>query len=90
MSRAGAVPASNANAEQKNARFDCAEELKGYDHIGHDFWLTRNGHGAGFWDGDYRDRDAGEDYGDQLTSIVKANFAECDVWADGDGGVHLN
>ena len=21
--------------------------------IGHDFWLTRNGHGAGFWDGDY-------------------------------------
>ncbi len=21
--------------------------------IGHDFWLTRNNHGAGFWDGDY-------------------------------------
>lgn len=20
------------------------------DQIGHDFWLTRNGHGAGFWD----------------------------------------
>lgn len=20
---------------------------------GHDFWLTRNGHGAGFWDRDY-------------------------------------
>lgn len=20
---------------------------------GHDFYLTRNGHGAGFWDGDY-------------------------------------
>jgi hypothetical protein len=20
-------------------------------HAGHDFWLTRNGHGAGFWDG---------------------------------------
>lgn len=20
------------------------------DHLGHDFWLTRNGHGAGFWD----------------------------------------
>ena len=20
---------------------------------GHDFWLTRNHHGAGFWDGDY-------------------------------------
>src|SRR6266851_3222861 len=23
------------------------------DRIAHDFWLTRNGHGAGFWDGDY-------------------------------------
>jgi hypothetical protein len=21
---------------------------------GHDFWLTRNGHGAGFWDGDWQ------------------------------------
>ena len=20
------------------------------EHAGHDFWLTRNGHGAGFWD----------------------------------------
>lgn len=23
--------------------------------IGHDFWLTRNGHGAGFWDRDLED-----------------------------------
>lgn len=23
------------------------------DQAGHDFWLTRNGHGAGFWDGDW-------------------------------------
>ena len=23
------------------------------ERIGHDFWLTRNGHGAGFWDGDW-------------------------------------
>ena len=23
-------------------------------HAGHDFWLTRNRHGAGFWDGDWR------------------------------------
>jgi len=22
---------------------------------GHDFWLTRNRHGAGFWDGDWTD-----------------------------------
>ena len=27
------------------------------ERIGHDFWLTRNGHGAGFWDGDWDDAD---------------------------------
>jgi hypothetical protein len=29
-----------------------AYDTVGYDegHAGHDFWLTRNGHGAGFWD----------------------------------------
>jgi hypothetical protein len=36
-----------------------------YDNAGHDFWLTRNGHGAGFWDGD-----AGES-GDILTEQSK-------------------
>jgi hypothetical protein len=25
---------------------------------GHDFWLTRNGHGAGFWDGDWSEPQA--------------------------------
>jgi hypothetical protein len=34
--------------------------------IGHDLWLTRNGHGAGFWD-----RGLGE-VGDQLSEIAKA------------------
>jgi hypothetical protein len=33
---------------------------------GHDFWLTRNGHGAGFWD-----RGLGE-VGDELTKAAKA------------------
>jgi hypothetical protein len=32
---------------------------------GHDFWLTRNGHGAGFWDGDYPIN------GDKLTELSK-------------------
>ena len=33
---------------------------------GHDFWLTRNGHGTGFWDGDYDDK-----VGDILTESCK-------------------
>ena len=34
--------------------------------VAHDFWLTRNGHGAGFWD-----RGLGE-LGDKLTSAAEA------------------
>ena len=33
---------------------------------GHDFWLTRCGHGCGFWDGDYE-----EEIGEKLTAICK-------------------
>jgi hypothetical protein len=38
-------------------------------YAGHDFWLTRCGHGAGFWDGDWPDAvsailtDASEQFG---------------------------
>jgi hypothetical protein len=28
-----------------------------YERAGHDFWLTRNGHGAGFWDGYWPDKE---------------------------------
>lgn len=43
------------------------EKETGYDEeqAGHDFWLTRNGHGAGFWD-----RGLGE-CGDKLTKLAK-------------------
>lgn len=33
---------------------DNAADINGRDsRAGHDFWLTRNHHGAGFWDGDW-------------------------------------
>ena len=35
--------------------------------VAHDFWLTRNGHGAGFWDGDYE-----QSVGEQLTKIANS------------------
>lgn len=75
--------------DEDRTLLDCAEELQGYSRIGHDFWLTRNGHGAGFWDGDYEDREAEEDYGDRITDVVKANFGEINPWADGNGGVYF-
>lgn len=46
---------------------------------GHDFWLTRNGHGAGFWDRGY-----GDD-GDTLTAAAEADeFGEEYIVVDDD------
>ena len=47
----------------------------------HDFWLTRNGHGAGFWDGDYDD-----DVGDELTKISES-FGSVDLYVGDDGKI---
>jgi hypothetical protein len=41
----------------------------GETQVGHDFWLTRNGHGAGFWDR-FSDGE-GEAYGRALTEAAK-------------------
>lgn len=49
---------------------------------GHDFWLTRNGHGAGFWD-----RDLG-DVGGKLTEASEA-AGECDLYVGDDGKVYV-
>lgn len=62
-------------------REDCNKFLgENYDlisedltHAGHDFWMTRNGHGAGFWDGDWE-----ESVGKLLTERSKA-FGECSI-----------
>ncbi len=35
-----------------------AIQENGADHLGHDIWLTRNGHGAGFFDRSYQFEDA--------------------------------
>jgi hypothetical protein len=52
------------------------------ERIAHDFWLTRNGHGAGFWDGDYP-----EAVGDALTKLSKS-YGECDLYVGDDGKIY--
>lgn len=47
---------------------------------GHDFYLTRNRHGAGFWDGDWP-----EDIGRKLTEASHAYGTQGLTCADGDG-----
>lgn len=49
---------------------------------GHDFWLTRCGHGAGFWDGDYPEPQA-----TRLTEASKA-FGNVDLYVGDDGVIY--
>jgi hypothetical protein len=48
---------------------------------GHDFWLTRNGHGAGFWDGDW------PEHGKKLTEISKA-YGSVDLYVGDDDKIY--
>lgn len=68
---------------------DCAlwVEALGEEQIGHDLWLTRNGHGAGFWD-----RFSGhplEVVGDRLTAEAKP-YGESYVYAGDDGRLYVS
>lgn len=61
-------------------REDCSKS----EQVGHDFWLTRNGHGAGFWD-----RGTGEP-GEALSKACgwRSSFGPVDLYVGGDGKVH--
>jgi len=48
-----------------------------WDYAAHDFILTRNGHGTGFWDsGRWH-----EPWGEKLTALCK-EYGPVDVWGD--------
>jgi len=48
---------------------------------GHDFWLTRNHHGAGFWDRGYGV------HGQILTDAAHV-YGECDIYVGDDGKLY--
>lgn len=52
------------------------------EQAGRDFWLTRNGHGAGFWDGDYE-----EPIASRLTESAHS-FGECSLYIGDDDAIH--
>jgi len=58
------------------------------EQFGHDFWLTRNGHGAGFWDRYYGDTDPRTLIGDQLTRLSKP-YGESDLYVGDDGKLYV-
>lgn len=57
-------------------------DYNSWERAGHDFWLTRNGHGAGFWDGDWE-----EAAGERLTEASKA-FGEVYLYVGDNGTIY--
>src|SRR5271157_4060533 len=51
---------------------------------GHDFWLTRNGHGCGFWD---RNGILPEDAGERLTAAAE-KYGEVYLYVGDDGLIY--
>lgn len=73
-----------ANRDDLEAYAEHYQPVGGYDPwecAGHDFHLTRNGHGAGFWD-----RGLGQ-LGDRLSDAARV-YGETNYWVDGAGVVH--
>jgi len=86
------APESIANAVEDCDMFLDAVEKGGSTELrdrvdcwdgGHDFWLTHQGHGAGFWDGDWGGA------GDTLTEI-SGQFGQVCLYVDDDGQVYID
>lgn len=52
------------------------------EQLGHDFWLSRNGHGTGFWD-------RGHENGRALHDAAKT-FGSCDLYVGDDGKIYCS
>lgn len=86
-------PEDIAPETRREMESDCADFWRANGFIlardvhraGHDFWLTRNGHGAGFWDGDWQTETA--DYGPRLTAAAKV-YRGVDLYVGDDGRIH--
>lgn len=52
------------------------------EYAGHDFWLTRNNHGCGFWDGDWT-KEAG-----QALTDASSKYGEVTLYIGDEGMIH--
>jgi len=59
--------------------------LDGYPvtRAGHDFWLTRNGHGAGFWENDY-----GSETQNEILTNACHELGEVNLYLGDDGLIY--
>jgi len=66
---------------------DPAVLARGWEQAGHDLALTRNGHGAGFWDRGYGD--VGTWLSDAARTLGESSAWITDPYSDGDNLAHL-
>lgn len=72
-------------ADCKKFREDNAADLEAYpvSQAAHDFWLTRNHHGCGFWEDDFGEHDANE----RLTQYCH-KMGEVNLYVGDDGKIY--
>ena len=75
--RADCVDFIQGNEDDLTALYDGRMEV-----AGHDFWLTRNGHGAGFWD-------RGNDPGYRRLTDNAHPYGSSDVYIGDDGLIYV-
>lgn len=75
------IAANAADLALYAERCESNEQWSAEDLAGHDFWLTRHGHGAGFWD-----RGLG-DLGARLSEAARL-YPQTDLYVGDDGKVH--
>jgi hypothetical protein len=61
---------------------NCEDISSDLSRAGHDFWLTRNHHGAGFWDGDWE-----IEIGKKLTKASET-YGEFTLYVGDDGKIY--
>ena len=72
-----------ANADKVRGAYVFETRYTDAELAGHDFWLTRNRHGTGFWDGDWN-----EDIADDLDKAAH-DFGECNLYVGDDRQIHV-
>jgi len=63
----------------KRFQYNHAALITDEKQAGHDFWLTRNHHGAGFWDGDWPEPSA------STLTAASHGFGSFDIYVGDDG-----
>jgi hypothetical protein len=71
------------NDDLNHEALDKYTDVYSSDYAGHDFWLTQNGHGAGFWDRE----NLPDGIGKKLTEAAK-KYPEMNLYVGDDGKIY--